>query len=86
MGKKTAQPETTEAPTEQPEQTVAGPSVIEAAQAEAIKDLATKVADLEATYGRDLRLCCDGCRERVGRAHAGDERERNARYPEGATP
>lgn len=83
MGKKTAQPETTEARTEQ---TVAGPSVIEAAQAEAIKDLATKVADLEAAYGRDLRLCCDGCRERVGRAHAGDERERNATYPEGATP
>jgi hypothetical protein len=67
---------TTDAPAS-PEQ-----SAVEAAQAEAIKELATKVADLEATYGRDLRLCCDGCRERVGRAHAGDERERNARYPE----
>lgn len=74
MGKKTAQPETTVTTTAEDE--------AQALPDAEVTKLLEEIAQLRSTQDRDMRLCCDGCRERVGRAHAGDERERNARYPE----
>lgn len=77
MGKKTAQPETTEA-----DQTATAIPKDAGLPTDEVTKLMEEIAQLRATGGRDMTLLCDGCKERLGRAHAGDERERNARYPE----
>ncbi len=83
MSKKHTQPETK--PAEGQGITDAATDVIAAPTPDPLEnDLHT--ARLEATLARDITLLCDGCKDRLQRAHAGDERERNAKYPEGVTP
>lgn len=72
MAKRTAQPENTDTVTED-----------ETKPAEPASDVIDPAA---ATLARDMTLLCDNCKGRLERAHAEDERNRNAVYPEGVTP
>jgi len=71
--------------TKQPETEIAPPEAVPALAPDPMEnDLHT--ARLEAQRTRDMGLLCDGCKARLQRAHAEDERNRNAVYPEGVTP
>jgi hypothetical protein len=71
-------------PTEQPE------AETKLGEGQGITDAAADVIlqpnPFEATRTRDMGLLCDNCKARLQRAHAEDERNRNAVYPEGVTP